>query len=153
MNDTRAAPSHAYRCYYCARTTLSRTTDAGETWRRLDPGNEYSYIRKVFTHDGTVFFSGAIGAPPAWNTGDHESALFESTDFGRSWAEVDFPGAPNQVVEDWVVTDDGELLCGSGLFDIPEPADIDGLVLRRSEDGAYETVGTVPSSVGRMEVV
>lgn len=45
---------------------LYRTTDAGETWRRVDPGNEYSYIRKVFTHDGTVFFSGAIGAPPAW---------------------------------------------------------------------------------------
>lgn len=74
-------------------------------------------------------------------------------DFGRSWAAVDFLGAPNQVVEDWVVTDDGELLCGSGLFDIPEPADINGLVLRRSEDEAYETVGTVPSNVGRMEVV
>lgn len=132
---------------------LYRTVDAGESWRRLDPGNEYSYIRKVFTHDGTVFFSGAIGAPPAWHKGEHEAALFESTDFGRSWEMVDFPGAPTQVIEDWVVTPDGDLLCGSGLFDIPNPADLNGLIMRRDDDGTYETVGEVPSSVGRIEVV
>ena len=132
---------------------LFRTVDAGETWRRLEPGNEYSYIRKTFTHDGTVFVSGAIGAPPAWAKNEHEAALFESTNFGRSWEEVDFPGSPEQVVEDWVVTDDGDLLCGSGLFDIPEPAEMDGSIVRRTGDGEYETVGTVPSSVGRIEQV
>jgi photosystem II stability/assembly factor-like uncharacterized protein len=133
---------------------LYRTVDAGETWKRLDVGNDYSYIRRSFTHDGTVFFSGAIGAPPAWADDSHEAALFESTDFGRSFERVDYPGDGTDVIEDWAVTDDGELLCGGGLFDIPNPrTDIDGKIMRRHDDGTYETVGTVPSSVGRIEVV
>ncbi len=133
---------------------LYRTTDAGETWRRLDPGNDYSYIRRVFTHDGTVFFSGAIGAPPAWDEDEHEAALFESTDFGRSFERVSFPGEPHQVVEDWAVAANGDVLCGSGLFDIPDPrGDVDGLIFRRTDEGSYETVGRLPSSVGRIEVV
>ena len=133
---------------------LYRTVDAGETWKRLDVGNEYSYIRRVFTHDGTVFFSGAIGAPPAWADDDHEVALFESTNFGRSFERVSTPGDPHEVIEDWVVDDSGDVLCGSGLFDIPNPReDIDGRIMRRSDDGKYETVGKVPSSVGRIELV
>ncbi|MCD2201722.1 sialidase [Halobacterium sp. KA-4] len=133
---------------------LYRTTDAGETWTRLDQNNDYSYIRRVFTHDGTVFFSGAIGAPPAWANDTHEAALFESTNFGRTFERVEFPGEPHEVIEDWVVDDDGDLLCGSGLFDIPTPrTDIDGRIMRRTDDGEYETVGLVPSSVGRIEVV
>jgi len=133
---------------------LYRTTDAGETWKRLDPGNNYAYIRRVFTHDGTVFFSGAEGAPPAWAEDEHEARLFESTDFGRSFEQVSYPGEPHGVVEDWVVDDDGTVLCGAGLFDIPEPRDdVDGRIMRRTEDGVYETVGTVPSSVGRIELV
>ncbi|RQH02366.1 WD40/YVTN/BNR-like repeat-containing protein [Natrarchaeobius oligotrophus] len=133
---------------------LYRTTDAGKTWKRLDPGNEYSYIRRAFTHDGTVFFSGANGAPPAWENDDHEAALFESTNFGRTFERVSYPGEPNEVIEDWVVDDDGTVLCGGGLFDIPDPRlDVDGRILRRDHDGEYETVGTVPSSVGRIELV
>ncbi|MFD1647854.1 WD40/YVTN/BNR-like repeat-containing protein [Haloarchaeobius litoreus] len=133
---------------------LFRTTDAGRTWKRLDPGNEYSYIRRAFTHDGTVFFSGASGAPPDWESDSHEAALFESTNFGRTFERVEFPGEPRDVIEDWVVEDDGTVLCGGGLFDIPDPRlDVEGTVLRRHEDGTYETVGTVPSSIGRMELV
>lgn len=132
---------------------LYRTTDAGATWKRLDVGNDYSYIRRVFTHDGTVFFSGAIGAPPAWSKDEHDAALFESTTFGRTFERVSYPGEPNQVIEDWIVDASGDVLCGSGLFDIPNPRDdIEGLILRRSEDGSYETVGRVPSSVGRIEL-
>lgn len=133
---------------------LYRTTDAGETWKRLDVGNKYSYIRRAFTHDGTVFFSGANGAPPAWEGDEHEAALFESTNFGRSFERVSYPGGPNEVIEDWVVDDNGDVLCGSGLFDIPNPRkDVDGRIMRRTDGGEYETVGTVPSSVGRIEIV
>jgi hypothetical protein len=133
---------------------LYRTVDAGETWKRLDVGNEHSYIRRAFTHDGTVFFSGANGAPPAWENDDHEAALFESTDFGRSFERVSYPGGPNEVIEDWLVTDDGDVLCGAGLFDIPDARyDMDGRIMRRTDAGEYETVGNVPSSVGRIELV
>lgn len=132
---------------------LYRTTDAGETWKRLDVNNEYSYVRRVFTHDGTVFFCGARGAPPAWSKDSHEAALFESTNFGRSFERVEYPGAPHEVIEDWLV-DDGELLCCSGLFDIPERRDdIEGRLLRRTDGGEYETVGRVPSSVGRIALI
>ncbi|MFB6310475.1 MAG: WD40/YVTN/BNR-like repeat-containing protein [Salinirussus sp.] len=133
---------------------LYRTVDAGETWRRLDPGNEYSYIRKCFTYDGTLFFSGAVGAPPAWADDDQEAALFESTNFGRTFERVSFPGDPHQVVEDWTVAPNGDLLCCSGLFDIPTPrSDVEGLVMHRTGPGEYHTVGTLPSSVGRLEVL
>jgi photosystem II stability/assembly factor-like uncharacterized protein len=133
---------------------LYRTTDAGRSWKRLDVGNDYSYIRRAFTHDGTVLFSGAIGAPPAWEADEHEAALFESTDFGRSFERVSYPGEPNEVIEDWVVDEDGTVLCGGGLFDIPDPrTDIDGRVIRRIGPGEYETVGRVPSSIGRLELV
>lgn len=133
---------------------LHRTTDAGKSWTRLDVGNEFSYIRRVFTHNGTVFFSGAEGAPPAWSNDEHDAALFESTNFGRTFEQVSYPGEPNEVIEDWVVDDNGDILCGSGLFDIPNPRDdIDGRIMRRTGDGEYETVGIVPSSVGRIELV
>jgi photosystem II stability/assembly factor-like uncharacterized protein len=133
---------------------LYRTTDAGASWKRLDPGNDFAYIRRVFTHDGTVFFSGAEGAPPAWARDEHEAHLFESTDFGRSFERVPYPGEPHEVIEDWIVDDDGTVLCCSGLFDIPEPRDdIDGRVMRRTDEGEYETLGTVPSSIGRIELV
>lgn len=133
---------------------LHRTTDAGKSWKRLDVRNKYSYIRRVFTHDGTVFFSGAEGAPPAWSKDEHDAALFESTDFGRTFERVDYPGDPHEVIEDWLVDDNGDVLCGSGLFDIPNAReDVDGRIMRRTDDGEYKTVGTVPSSVGRIELV
>lgn len=132
---------------------LYRTLDAGETWHRLDVGNEYAYIRRAFTHEGTLFFCGSTGAPPAWQQGEHETALFESTNFGRTFERVSFPGEPDEVIEDWVV-DDGTVLCGSGVYDIPHQTDeVEGSVMQRTEAGAYETVGTVPSSIGRMEYV
>lgn len=132
---------------------LHRTTDAGSSWKRLNEGNKYSYIRRVFVHDGTVFFSGGEGAPPAWTNDEHEAALFESTDFGRSFERVSYPGEPHEVIETWAV-DDGDVLCGSGLFDVPIPRkDVNGRIMRRTDEGEYETVGTVPSSVGRIEVI
>jgi len=105
------------------------------------------------THDGTVFFSGAKGAPPAWSDDSHEARLYESTDFGRSFEQVEYPGGPHEVIKDWLVAD-GDLLCCSGLFDIPDPReDPDGRAVRRDDDGTYKTVGRLPSSVGRLEVV
>jgi photosystem II stability/assembly factor-like uncharacterized protein len=133
---------------------LYRTTDAGASWKRLDVGNPYSYIRRVFTYDGTVFFSGADGAPPAWPDDEQGAAVFESTNFGRTFERVSYPGESQEVVEDWIVDENGDVLCGSGLFDVPnQPVDFEGRIMRRTDEGEYETVGTVPSSVGCIEPV
>lgn len=130
---------------------LWRTVDGGNSWDRIDRGNDFSYIRRVFVHDGTVIFSGGEEAPPAWVDDEHESALFESTNFGRDWERVEYPGEPHEVVETWTVHD-GEVLCGSGLFDVPDARDdVEGRIARRTEDGEYETVGHVASNVSRIE--
>ncbi|MFA1609758.1 WD40/YVTN/BNR-like repeat-containing protein [Halobellus rubicundus] len=132
---------------------LHRTTDGGESWTRIDQGNDFSYIRRVFIHDGAVIFCGGEEAPPAWREDDHEVALFESTNFGRDWERVDFPGEPHEVIETWAIHD-GDVVCGSGLFDVPEPRDdVEGRLMRRNDDGTYETVGRIEANVSRIEPV
>ena len=132
---------------------LWRTVDGGDSWERFDGGTDFSYIRRVHVHDGTVIFCGGQEAPPAWANTEHDSALFESTNFGRDWERVSFPGEPHEVIEDYVYHD-GELLCGSGLFDVPDAmGEGEGRVMRRNDDGTYETVGEVPDNVGRLESV
>ena len=132
---------------------LWRTVDAGDSWTRIDVGNDFSYIRCVFVHDGTVFFCGGEEAPPAWVNDDHEAALFESTNFGRDWERVDYPGEPHEIVETWT-TYDGDLVCGSGLFDVPDQRDdVEGRVMRRDDGGEYHTVGRVGANVSRMEAI
>ena len=129
---------------------LWRTVDAGESWERIDSGNDFSYIRRVFIHDGTMIFCGGEEAPPAWVNDDHEVAMFESDNFGRDYERVEFPGEPHEVVETWTVHD-GRLLCGSGLFDVPDARDdVEGRIMERTAPGEYETVGKLPDNVSRM---
>ena len=132
---------------------LWRTVDGGDSWERIDGGTDFSYIRRVFVHDGTVFFGGGEEAPPAWVNDDHEVALFESTNFGRDWERVPYPGEPHEVVETWEVSD-GDVICGSSLFDVPDQRDdVEGRIMRRTDDGEYETVGRVAANVSRIEGV
>lgn len=131
---------------------LWRTTDAGDSWHRIDRGNDYSYIRRVFVHDGTLFFGGGEEAPPAWVEDEHDVALFESANFGRDWERVSYPGEPHEVIETWAVYD-GNVICGSGLFDVPDQRDdVEGRIMRRT-DGEYETVGRIGANVSRIGVV
>ena len=126
---------------------VHRTVDGGDSWTRLDVANDYDYVRRVFVHDGTLFFCGATEAPPAWVHDDHEAALFESTDFGRSFDRVDYPGEPYEVIETWDVLDD-QVICGSGLVDVPEPRDdVEGRVMIREDGPSYETLGHVPANI------
>ena len=132
---------------------LWRTVDGGESWNRIDRGNDFSYIRRVFIHDGRVFFCGGEEAPPAWVNDDHTTALFESTNFGRDWKQVSYPGEPHEIIETWDIYE-GEVICGSGLFDVPDQRDdVEGRIMRRDDDGEYHTVGRVSANVSRIEAV
>jgi len=132
---------------------LYRTVDAGDSWTRIDEGNDFSYIRRVFIHDGILIFCGGEEAPPAWVNDEHEAALFESTNFGRDYERVPYPGEPHEMIETWTVHD-GDVLCGSGLFDVPEQRDdVSGRIMRRSGAEEYETVGRLDANVSRMEAI
>jgi len=129
---------------------LYRTVDAGDSWDRIDRGNDFSYIRRVFVHDGRLFFCGGEEAPPAWVADEHDAALFESTNFGRDFERVSYPGEPHEVIETWAVHD-GDVICGSGLFDVPDTRDdVEGRIMRRDDDGSYHTVGRLASNVSRI---
>ncbi len=132
---------------------LWRTVDGGESWTRIDRENDFSYIRRVFIHDGRVFFCGGEEAPPAWVNDDHTTALFESTNFGRDWERVSYPGEPHEIIETWDLYD-GEVICGSGLFDVPDQRDdVAGRIMRRDGDGEYHTAGRVDANVSRIEAI
>lgn len=107
----------------------------------------------MFVHDGRVFFCGGEEAPPAWVEDEHETALFESTNFGRDFERVSYPGEPHEVIETWDVYDGG-VICGSGLFDVPNPRDdVEGRIMRRDDGGEYHTAGRLDANVSRIEVV
>lgn len=59
---------------------LFRTTDAGETWSRLDEGYEQRYFRRVLSVNGTIYASGALRNSSTWNDDDADPELFVSHD-------------------------------------------------------------------------
>lgn len=134
---------------------LYRTTDAGESWVRLDTDNRFAYIRKMFAHDGRLYFCGAVEKPTEWIEDDHETALFESTNLGRTFDRVSYPGESDEYIDAWTVHE-GDVLSGSGLLvDVPDyrsKVDVDGRIMRRN-DGVYETVGYLPSNVSALESI
>lgn len=49
---------------------------------------------------------------------------------------------------------DGDVVCRSGLFGVSDQRDdVCGRVMRRTDDGEYETVGRVDANVSRIEGV
>lgn len=130
---------------------IHRTTDAGESWTRLDTTNEHAYIRGFLVHDGLLCFCGASGPPPAWRREGVEAALFESTNLGRTFERVPYPGEPGELIEPWTVVD-GQPVAGSNWYGPSDPPEMRGRILRR-EDGDYETVGRIPETIGDLETV
>ena len=79
------------------------------------------------------------GGAPAWADDDHEGALFESTNFGRDFECVPYPAEPDEVIETWAAYD-GDVVCGSGLFDVPD---------RRDDVEVGSRAGTATASTAR----
>lgn len=125
---------------------VHRTTDAGESWTRLDVGNEYAYVRGVLVHDGILYFCGATAPPPDWRRNGIDAALFESTNLGRTFERVRYPGEERELIEAWAVVD-GRVIAGSGRYGPSDPSDdVRGRIIRR-DDGGYDTVGRLPANV------
>lgn len=125
---------------------LYRTTDAGETWLRLDTDHRdfwHDYHRETIVHDDTFYAAAlAMGREELSQRG----ALFEGDvdADARSWDRVDHPGDTEAFVVSFA-THDGDLLAGTmrvlNGFERNQPA----RVLRRGDDG-WETLGEVPAA-------
>lgn len=126
---------------------LHRTKDAGRSWTRLDPDNDYTYTRSLFVHGETLFFAGATAPPPEWHRDGADAGLFEAASLGRTYERVEYPGLPHEIVEAFA-TLDGQVICGTAAYSPPERrAEDGGRVIRRLGAGAYETVGRVPDRI------
>lgn len=116
---------------------LYRTTDAGQSWTRLDTGLPGPYFQEAFSCRGTLF-AAAQTLPPTLPMGSRydkrnvNASLFESTDGGETFESKPYPGAPDEFVYAWTGAD-GHVLAGT----------TEGRVLIREND-TWTTLGHVP---------
>lgn len=108
---------------------LYRTTDAGESWDRLDGTVDRRYFRGAFVHGGVVYAGAASGPSPTWDD-DADHGLYESHD-GDALVEVDSP-RPGELAIGWTVVD-GEVVAATHR----------GSLLAK-RDGRWCVVGEVP---------
>lgn len=142
---------HLGQGHALAEGGLYRTTDAGASWTRLDRGNEHAYIRGVLVSDGLLCFCGATTPPPEWRSEGIDAALFESTNLGRTFERVPYPGGPDELLEAWTVVD-GRAVGGASWYGPSDPPDHRGRIIRR-DDGEYHTAGRVPGNVSALETL
>ena len=119
---------------------LFRTRDDGETWTRLDTGTP-AYVRESIVHDDVVYTCVSPTNPGRWREdGGAGARLLESTDGGRTFEAVAYPGGPREIVTAWAVHD-GRVVGGTGprYFD-------HGRVIRRAADG-WSTAYELPAAV------
>ncbi|QLH81160.1 WD40 repeat domain-containing protein [Halosimplex pelagicum] len=115
---------------------LFRTTDAGESWTRLDEGVDQRYFRTAFSLDGVGYAGGALANSSTWDDPDADSVLLAVRD--GSAERVEPPAADETVTGTTAV--DGDLVVathrGSVLVrregewvrigDLPVPGDLTG---------------------------
>lgn len=131
---------------------LHRTKDAGRSWTRLDVTNEYTYTRALCLHGDRLLFSGATLPVPNWFRDGADAALFEATGLGRAYERVSYPGDPHEVVEAFA-TFEGDVLGGTAAYPPDGDDDVGGHVLRRTAQGEYERVGSVPAPIKSLALV
>jgi hypothetical protein len=108
-----------------------RTTDAGESWTRLDEGFEQGYCRSAFSFEGDLYVGAATSSSGNWNEPDEEPAFYVSRD-GGAFERVAYP-TPDEVVTG-MTSVDGSVFAGTHR----------GHIMRRSADG-WTVVGSVPT--------
>lgn len=115
---------------------LYRSTNAGQSWTRLDEKLDHSYFREAISHDGQLYAAAARGPPPSWRgESGADGGLFISDTDGDSFRSVSYPGEPQEVVLAWTIAD-GRVIAGTN----------DGRVLGRDGD-SWETIGQVAPGI------
>ncbi|QLH76799.1 WD40 repeat domain-containing protein [Halosimplex rubrum] len=115
---------------------LFRTTDAGESWTRLDEGVDQRYFRTAFSLDGVVYAGGALANSSTWDDPDADPVLLAVRD--GSVERVEFPAADETVTgmtavggDPVVATHRGSVLVRRGgewasVGDLPVPGEPTG---------------------------
>ncbi len=123
-------------------TGIYRTENAGQAWNRLDIGSDHRYLSEVFVHEGSLYAGVARGPPGEWeDSGGADAVMVVSRDDGESFAELPYPGGPEEVALAWTTTE-GDLVAGTN----------EGRIIRRVGDG-WETVTTVSHGIRSLESV
>lgn len=85
---------------------LYRTSDAGQTWKRLDREVPQSYFRRAFSTDGVVYASAALSNSSTWEDDDADPALFAC--YGDGLKPIEIPNEDETVTGMTAV--DGDLV-------------------------------------------
>ena len=115
---------------------LFRTTDAGDSWTRLDDDHEQGYFRTVFHHDGRTYAAGALSSSGNWDDLDEDPGFFAyAPEAGLRELDVD---TPDEVVTGVTAVDGDTLFAGTHR----------GSLLRETASGEWTTVGSFPTDAG-----
>lgn len=110
---------------------LFRTTDAGQSWTRLDEGYDQRYFRSTCVVDGDIYAGSAMAHTATWEEADADPELFVSRD-GDALEPVDHP-RPEETVTGI-----------TGIDGTPVAATHRGTVLRG--DGDWTVIGSLPAT-------
>jgi photosystem II stability/assembly factor-like uncharacterized protein len=129
---------------------LYHTGNAGRSWTRLDTSQtyfEYTYFHGVLIHDGMLFTAAATGSPGNWS-GEYgaNAVLFESDDFGESFEHVVYPGGPEEIVLGFAEVG-GRVVAGTMAQDWDKKGTSEARVIERTDEGTWQTAGSVPAGV------
>ena len=129
---------------------LYHTSDAGQSWTRLDTDQtyfEHTFFHSLLVHDEALYTAAAGGSPVSWR-GEHgaNAVLLRSTNRGQSFQHESYPGGPAEFVLSWAVLED-RLLAGTMAQSWDDPGTSAARVIKRSDDGQWQTAGTVPAGV------
>ncbi|MFB6268658.1 MAG: WD40/YVTN/BNR-like repeat-containing protein [Halobacterium sp.] len=108
---------------------LFRTTDAGQSWTRLDHGYDQRYFRSVARVDGDVYAGGALAHTSTWLEPDSDPELFAVRD--DTIEPVHHP-RPDETVTG-IESLDGDLVAATHC----------GTVMRRTR-GDWTVLGSLP---------
>jgi photosystem II stability/assembly factor-like uncharacterized protein len=69
---------------------IFRTTDSGETWRKIDSGTRLNIV-SVYFIDDRVGYASSEGLNCPWSDCSQGSFMLKTTDCGETWTKLPFP--------------------------------------------------------------
>jgi photosystem II stability/assembly factor-like uncharacterized protein len=115
---------------------LYRTTEAGQSWTRLDEELDHTYFREAIIHDDRLYAAAARSSPGTWRgESGADAALFVSDDNGKTFEMSSYPGARQEVILAWTVADE-QVIAGTN----------EGRVIGEIDEG-WETLGQLSPSI------